>query len=224
MDFLSVISIVAISNSIFIFVIMDFLGKLFAFLQKDLKILFRDIFFFVFSLVFALVCTVLFSMILPRVSDNRFELLWLVFLFVSVFPPIDLMRYEKEIMGHLSMLRLGSVFFLSKFLLVLIIAWIFGFFVFFTFFFFLNFVPSLLMLLSFFISSFGICSLSILFSLSVIKGEFGFPVYIILFPLYIPVVISSVEFGYGNLSALKVLVGFDLINFSLSFALFDLGD
>lgn len=202
------------------------MDRLIAFLQKDFRILIRERSLFVFPIVFALICTVLFSMVLPKniVSVNRYELLWIVFLFISVFPSLDFIMYERDFIGHFSALRLGTVFFLSKFLLVLFTTWIFGIFIFFMFFFFLNFIPSSFMFLSFFLSAFGMSSLSVLFSLYVVKGDMGLPIYILLFPLYIPLVISAVELGYGNLSALKILIGFNVINFSLSFALFELGD
>ncbi len=193
---------------------------------KDIRYMFRVKSAFFSPIVFSLITSFVISFSVPQdvLKTHAFPIMWIVFIFSSVFPAVELMRYEGEggvLEGILSSPLKKEFIFISKFLSTFFVFLITGISLFFIFFFFANFSPSFHTLLSFFLASLGVSSISVLFASFYMKDTLRIPIYVILFPLYIPVVISAVEISQGNLSAFKIILGFDIVNFFLSFALFD---
>lgn len=193
------------------------------FLKKDFKIFYRKKTVFVLPIVFSFVSAIAISFFVQRAS---YELMWIVFLFASVYPQIEIMRseFEDDVIESLitSPVSSGDIF-ISKFLFGFIFLSIVGFFTIIFFVFFTNLQVSTSLLFSFAISLVGIVSLSTLFSLFAVSEDISFPAYyVIVFPFYIPVIISSVKFVEGDSFALRLILGFDIINFFASYALFDI--
>ncbi len=205
------------------------LNKLVAMITKDIKIAFREKTSFLFPLAFSLISTVLISFSLPTeiVSEHSFQILWIIFLFSGLIIPTEILRHESEngiLEGILNSGVEKELIFISKFLICYIIMTAIGFFIIAMFTFFLNFKVSYSSVLIFQLSLIGVTSLSILFSVSYIRGNVGVPIYVILLPLYIPVIIGAQKFLEGDPNAIKLIISFDVLNFSISLLLFDIED
>jgi len=203
---------------------MDVIREL---ILKDIKYLFRVKSSLLSPIIFSFIASFVISLSVPQdvLKEYAFPIMWIVFIFASVFPSLELMRYEVEsgiLEGLMSSSLKKEFFFLSKFISALIMYIITGISLFFVFFFFANFSPSFYALLSFFLSAIGVSSLSVLFASLYTKDFLKIPIYVVLFPFYIPLIISAIEITRENFSAFKLIFGFDIINFSLAFALFDI--
>lgn len=192
-------------------------------LKKDLKILFRRKSPIIIPIVFSFVSVVVLSFFFQRGS---YELMWIVLLFSSVFPQIEIMRYEfeEDVIESLVTSPLKSeVFFISKFLSGLIVILFISFFSLVFFVFFTNLELSIYLIVSIALSVWGMVSLSTLFSFFMFSSYMNLPTYyLIVFPFYIPLIVSAIRFVEGEYSALNLIVGFDLINFFAAFMLFDI--
>ncbi len=195
----------------------------FELVKKDLKVLFRRKSPIFIPIAFSFVSVVIISFFFQKGS---YELLWIILLFSSVFPQIEVMRYEFEddVVDTLINSPLKSeIFFISKFLTGFIIVCLVSFFSLIFFIFFTNLEVSGFLIFSVVLSIVGMVSLSTLFSFLMFSLSMNIPLYyIIVFPFYIPLIVSSIRFVEGEYHVLKLVISFDLINFFAAYMLFDM--
>lgn len=203
------------------------LSQILQLLKKDFLFITREKYSFFVPFIFGFSSAVFLSFGLPYevLSSHSYSIFWIVLLFSSVFPAQELMKYEEReevILGILNSPVRKEVFFISKFFAVFFIFISVGTALFLFFVFFANMNLSLYAFLSFVLGGIGIVSLSVVFSSFFVKENINIPILIFLFPFFIPVIVGAISFSDGAFSSLKIILGFDLTNFFLSLALFDL--
>lgn len=192
-------------------------------IRKDLLILSRKRAPIILPVIFSFISAVILSFFL---QNGSYELMWIVFLFSSIFPQIEIMKHEFEdkIVDTLKIYPLRSeIFFLSKFFVGLIFLLFVGFCTTAFFVFFTNLGVSFDFFVSFCLAVFGINSVSTLFSFYAVSDELSLPAYyIIVSPFYVPVIVASVKFAEGDSFSLNIILSFDVINFLTAFSFFDI--
>jgi len=188
--------------------------------KKDILFLFREKISIFVPIVFGFICSIFLSFAIPG-NQNSITVMWVVLIFSSFFPAIEIMRIETEegaIDGLINSPVDNGIIFISKFVTMYFLFLILTLILFFLFVFFANLNFSLKLVFGFFISGLGISSLSVLFSSFLVGENIKIPIYILLLPLFIPPVISS---SIGSSDWIKISFGFSVINFLFSFALFE---
>ncbi len=193
---------------------------IFLLFKKDILFLFREKISFFVPIVFGFVCSIFLSFAIPG-NQNSIAIMWVVLIFSSFFPAVEIMRIETEegaIDGLINSPVDNGIIFISKFLTMYFLFLILSLILLFLFVFFANLNFSLKLVFGFFVSGFGISSLSVLFSSFLVDENVKIPIYILLLPLFIPPVVSS---SIGSSDWIKISFGFSVINFLFSFALFE---
>ncbi len=188
--------------------------------KKDILFLFREKISIFVPIVFGFICSIFLSFAIPG-NQNSITVTWVVLIFSSFFPAIEIMRIETEegaIDGLINSPVDNGIIFISKFVTMYFLFLILTLILFFLFVFFANLNFSLKLVFGFLISGLGISSLSVLFSSFLVGENIKIPIYILLLPLFIPPVVSS---SVGSSDWMKISFGFSVINFLFSFALFE---
>ena len=194
--------------------------KVFEVFKKDIRWAFGEGGVVLIPLSFSFAVAIFISFVLSPSQAQKisWQVFWIPFFFSSVFPPLKFAEIEDEKLPTLLPALGNEKIFFAKFLSNLVLTLIICIANLLLFVFFLSLKLDQMKILSLALAVFGMSSASTLFSFLLKKDII---LAIVLLPLLTPLFISAVSLGEGKNAFLKILVGFDIISFSLSWILFD---